>query len=164
MINHQGNVGPKLCYKLEDFVKPLFHEIKAGPQGRIVRRAVTAAGLMCAAIEHLGKVFWLPSQSHGQGFERSAATSALDSVPLDFPHHGHGDMRTLRKLALTPAKLADAITDSSSDRSPVSWIAFRHAFLRAPLPAPRLADHWAIRHQAETNRNHSKSFRNTAGS
>jgi hypothetical protein len=122
---------------------------------------VTPAGLLRVAIEHLVKVFWLPSEGHGQGFECAAATAALDGVPLDFPHDGHGDMRTLRELALTPAKLADAVADSASDRSPVSWIAFRHAFLRAPLPAPRLADHWAIRHQAETNRNHSKSFRNT---
>jgi hypothetical protein len=119
------------------------------------------AGLLRMAFEHPVKAFWLPSESHGQGFECAAATPALDGVPLDFPHDGHGDMRTIRQLALTPAKLADTFADGSSDRSPVSWIAFRHAFLRAPLPAPRLADHRAIPHQAATNRNHSKSFRNT---
>jgi hypothetical protein len=40
-------------------------------------------------------------------------------------------MRTRRKLALTPAKLADAVADSPSDRNPVFWIAFRHAFSSA---------------------------------
>ena len=43
------------------------------------------------------------------------------------------------KLALTPAELADTAADSRGNRSPVLRIAFRHAFLRAPLPAPRLA-------------------------
>jgi hypothetical protein len=162
MINHRGDVGPKLCQKLADFVKPPFQDIKAGPQGRIVRHGVTAAGLLRAATEHLVKVLWLPSESHGQGLERAAATAALDGVPLDFPHHGRGDMRTLRELTLTPAKLADAVADSPSDRSPVPWIAFRHAFLRAPLPAPRLADHRAIPHQAETNRNQPKAFRDSS--
>jgi hypothetical protein len=50
-------------------------------------------------------------------------------MPLDFAHDGYRDMRTLRKLALTPAKLADAVADSPCDRSPVLWIAVRHAFL-----------------------------------
>lgn len=64
--------------------------------------------------------------SHRQGFERAAARAALHSVPLDFPYDRRRDMRTLRKLALTPAKLADTITDSPSD-CPVAGIAFRHA-------------------------------------
>jgi hypothetical protein len=44
------------------------------------------------------------------------------------PANRHGSMRTRRKLALTPAKLADAVADSPSDRNPFFWIAFRHAF------------------------------------
>jgi hypothetical protein len=49
------------------------------------------------------------------------------SLPLDFPHDGYRRMQTHRELALTPAKLADAVADSPSDRSPDPWIAFRHA-------------------------------------
>ena len=46
---------------------------------------------------------------------------------MDFPHDGYRRMRAHRELALAPAKLADAVADSPNDRSPVSWIAFRHA-------------------------------------
>jgi len=41
------------------------------------------------------------------------------SRPLDFPHDGYRRMRAPRELALTPAKLTDAVADSTSDRSPV---------------------------------------------
>jgi hypothetical protein len=47
--------------------------------------------------------------------------------PPDFPLDGYRRTRAHRELALAPAKLAHAITDSPSDRSPVPWIAFRHA-------------------------------------
>jgi hypothetical protein len=162
MINHRREVGPEFLKNLGDFVKPPVQGIKAGPQGNAVKRGVTV-GLPRAAFEHPVKVFRLPPESHGQGFKRAAATAALHGVPLDFPHDGYRHMRTLRKLALTPAKLADTVADSPSDRSPVLRIAFRHAFLRAPLPAPRLADHRAIPHRAETKRNQSKAIRNTSG-
>jgi hypothetical protein len=65
-------------------------------------------------------------------------------VPLDFPHDSHGHVRSFRKLTLTPAKLADTVAYRLGNRSPVLWIAFRHAFLRAPLPAPRLVGHCTI--------------------
>ena len=160
MINHRGEVGPKSRKKLDNFVKPLVHGIKAGPHGSIVRRDRTAM-LLCAAFEHPVQVFRFPPEGHGQGFERAAATAALHGMPLDFAHDGYGHMRTLRELALTPAKLADTVADSPSDRSPVLGIAFRHAFLRAPLPAPRLAEHCAIPRQTGTDRNQTKAFRNT---
>ena len=118
------------------------------------------SGLLRVALEHPVKVFRLPSERHGQGLERAGATATLDGVPLDFPHDGHGHVRALRKLTLTPAELADTTADSPGNRSPVLRIAFRHAFLRAPLPAPRLAGHFAIPHQAETNRKQTKAIRN----
>ena len=59
------------------------------------------------ALEHPVKVFRLPSERHGQGLERAGATAALDRVPLEFPHDGHGHVRALGKLTLTPAELAD---------------------------------------------------------
>ena len=162
MINHRGEVGPKFRKELDDFVKPLVHRIKAGPHGSIVRRDGMAV-LLRVAFEHPVQVFRFPPEGHGQGFERAAATTALHGMPLDLAHDGYRDMRTLRELALTPAKLADTVADSPSDRSPVPWIAFRHAFLRAPLPAPRLAEPSAIPHQTETNRNQAQAFRNTSG-
>ena len=161
IINHRGEVGLKFRKKPGDHFKPPVEGIKARPQGNAVRRGVTA-GLLRVVFEHPVKVFRLPAESHGQGFERTAATTALHGMPLDLAHHGYRDMRTLRELALMPAKLADTVADSPSDRSPVPWIAFRHAFLRAPLPAPRLAEPSAIPHQTETKRNQAQAFRNTS--
>ena len=108
---------------------------------------MTARGLLCTTAEYRVKTLWLPSKSHRQGFESPSAAPALDTVAPDFPDNGRGDVRTLRKLALTPAKLTYAVADYPSDRSPVPWIAFRHArFLRVPLPAPRVADLGTIPH------------------
>jgi hypothetical protein len=69
-------------------------------------------------------------------------------------------MRALRELTLTPAKLAGTVADNPGNRSPVLRIAFRHAFLRVPLPAPTLAGLFAIPHRAETNRKQTKALRN----
>jgi len=162
MINHRGEAGPEFREELDDFVEPLVHRIKAGPDGSIVRRDGTTVPLR-VAFEHPVQVFRVPPEGRGQGFEGAAAAAALHGMPLDFTHDGHGHMRTLRKLTLTPAKLADTVADSLSDRSPVLWIAFQHAFLRAPLPAPRLADHCPIPRQTGTNRNQTKAFRNKCG-
>ena len=85
-----------------------------------------------------------------------------DGMPLDLPHHGHRHMRALRQLALRPAQLAVTIADNPRDRSPVLRIAFRHAFLRAPLPALRVADPSAIPRQTETNRDQTTSIRNNS--
>jgi len=159
MINHRGQAGSEFREKLDDFVKPLVHRIKAGPHGSIVRRDGTTVPLR-VAFEHPVQVLRFPPEGHRQGFERATATAALHGMPLDFAHDGHGHMRTLRKLTLTPAKLADTVTDSPSDRSPVLRIAFRHAFLRAPLPAPRVADPSAIARQTGTNRDQTTSIRN----
>ena len=81
-------------------------------------------------------------------------------APPDFPHDGHRHARTLRKLTLMPAQLADT-TVGPGNRSPVLRIAFRHAFLRAPLPAPSLAGRSAIPHHAQTSRKQAKAIRNT---
>jgi hypothetical protein len=162
MINHRGEAGSEFRKKLDDFVKPLVHRIKAGPHGSIVRRDETPVRLR-VAFENPVQVLRLPPEGHRQGLKRATATAALHGMPLDFAHDSHGHMRTLRKLTLTPAKLADTVTDSPSDRSPVLWIAFQHAFLRAPLPAPRLAEYRAIQRQTGTNRNQTKASRNKYG-
>jgi hypothetical protein len=102
-----------------------------------------------------------PLQGDGQALERAVVTAALHGVPLDFPDGGQRHMRTLRELTLMPAELADTIVNSPSDRSPVLGVAFRHAILRAPLPAPRLADPAMIVPAAKAIRNQAKAFRNT---
>jgi len=159
MINHRGQVGLQFGKKPADFVEPSFKGIKAGPHGYAVRCGGTA-GLLRAASQYPVKMFWLPAQSYGQGVECAAATTALHGMPLDLPHHGHRHMRTLRKLPLSPAKFADTIADNPRDRIPVLRIAFRHAFLRAPLPALTVADAYAIPWQTETNRDQTTSIRN----
>ena len=84
-------------------------------------------GLLRMGLEHPVKVFRLPPEGHRQGLERAGTTATLHRVPLDLPHHGHGHVRALRKLALTPAELADTVADRPGNRSPVLPIAFRHA-------------------------------------
>src|SRR5579863_8370435 len=118
--------------------------------------------IVTGMINHRGEVeaSGLPARGYGQGFECAAATAAFDGVPLELPHDGYRHVRTLRELGLRPAKLADTVTDSPSDRSPVLRIAFRHAFLRAPLPAPRVADSSVIPWPTETNRDQTTSIRN----
>jgi hypothetical protein len=159
MINHRGEADPEFHKKLDDFVKPLVQRIKAGPYGSIVRRDGATVPLR-VAFEHPVQMLRLPPEGHRQGLERATAAAAFHGMPLDFAHDGHGHMRTLRKLTLTPAKLADTVTDSPSDRSPVLRIAFRHAFLRAPLPALRVADPSANPRRTGTNRDQTTSIRN----
>jgi hypothetical protein len=159
MINHRDDLGLKLGHKPGELGEPHVERIKAGPHGSKVRRGLTSR-LLRVAPENPVQVSGLPPQRRGQGFKGAGATAALDGVPLDFPHDGHGHVRTLRKLTLTPAELADTAADSPGNGSPVLRIAFRHAFLRAPLPAPRLAGHFAIPRRAETNRKQAKAFRN----
>jgi hypothetical protein len=160
MINHRGEVVPKFHKKLDDFVKPLVQGIKTGRHGSIVRRN-GAAVLWRVAFKDPVQMFRLPPEGHGQGLKRATATAALHGMPLDFAHDGYGHMRTLRQLTLTPAKLADSVADSPTDRSPVLTVAFRHAILRAPLPAQTIADRAAIRPANETTRNQAETFRNT---
>jgi hypothetical protein len=125
-VNHSGHVVPDAGSELGKFVKPFFQGIKAGPQrGTVNRRAITRH-LPGAARKNRVKAFRFPAKSHRQGFERPPATPAFHGMPLDFPHHGQGHMRPLRKLTLTPAKLTDALNDRPSDRSPVFRYAFGH--------------------------------------
>ena len=159
MINHRGEAGVEPCKEHEDFVRALFQRIKAVPADTTVSRGA-AAGLSCAAVQHLIGAPGLPAQSCRQGSAGAAVVAALDGMPLDLRYDGHRHMRTLRKLVLRPAKLADTIADNPRDRSPVLRIAFRHAFLRAPLPAPRVAEHRAIARQTGTNRDQTTSIRN----
>ena len=86
--------------------------------------------------------------------------SSVRSLEMPTSRDGHGHVRAVRKLTLTPAELADTVADSPGNRSPVLRIAFRHAFLRVPLPAPRLAGHVTIPHQGGTDRKQTKALRN----
>ena len=82
--------------------------------------------------------------------------AALSAVADTINHRGDvGHVRAVRKLTLTPAQLADTIADSPGNRSPVTRIAFRHAFLRAPLPAPRLAGPRTEPRPSASRRRHS---------
>jgi len=117
MINHRGEVRFNFGKKRGDCVKSLVEGVEARPQGETAWLDMTA-GLLRVVIQYTVKMFRFPPESHGQGFERTTATAALHGMPLDFAHDGYRDMRTLRKLALTPAKLADTGADSPSYRSP----------------------------------------------
>ena len=70
MINHRGEAGSEFCKKLDDFVKPLVHRIKAGPHGSIVRRDRTTVPLR-VAFEHPVQVLRLPPEGRRQGLKRA---------------------------------------------------------------------------------------------
>lgn len=74
----------------------------------------------------------------GHPRSRSSRTRLLACAPADKPAeqtgagNGPGYIRLRCKLALTPARLADAAAGNPSDRSPVFRMTFRHApFLRS---------------------------------
>jgi hypothetical protein len=128
VLNYPGDVGFKLGKQLNDFVKPLFMGGQTGPQRSAVNRnAITDLRLLPAAFQHRIKTPGLPAESYGQRFQRAGATPPLHGMTLDLPHDGHRHMRTLRKLTLTPAELADALADRPGDSGPVFRHAFRHA-------------------------------------
>jgi hypothetical protein len=81
--------------------------------------------------------------------ERAAVAAPFDGMPLNSTGYGHRDMRTFRELALMPGQLTYPVADHPCDRSPILWIAFRHALLRVPLPSPRLTDHCVNPHRPE---------------
>ena len=60
MINHRGEASSKFRKKLDDFVKPPVHRIKAGPHGSIVRRDGTTRACGAALFEYPVQVFRLP--------------------------------------------------------------------------------------------------------
>jgi len=119
MVSHRSSVGPKLGNELDDLVKPSFQGIKAGPDRGTVNRRVITRYRPGAALKHRVKAFRFPSESNREGFQRPPASPAFHGMPLDFPHHGLGHVRTVRKLALTPAKLTDTLADCPCDSSPV---------------------------------------------
>lgn len=128
MLNHRGEIGLKSGGKLEYLVNSRLNRIQARPyRGNVDRGRIPGAWMLNPARENCAKVPRLPAESRRQRFQGSRATAALDGVPLDFPYNRNRDMRTLRELALVPAKLAHAIADRLSDRSPVFRHAFRHA-------------------------------------
>src|SRR5215469_922434 len=124
MLNHDCKIAAEFGNKFGDLVKPFFQGIKARPQcAAIGRRANAGASLAHAAAKNRLKARGLPAQSRRQRFKGTGAPPTLDSVALNFPHYRRRDTRTLRELALTPAKLAEPVTDNPGDRSPVT----RHA-------------------------------------
>jgi hypothetical protein len=129
-VSHRSDVSPKLGNELDDLVKLSFQGIKAGPERGSVDCRARTRYLPGVALKHCVKAFRFPPESNREGFQRPPASPALHRMPLDFPHNGHGHMRALRKLTLTPAKLADALTDRPSDRSPISRYV-RHAHTSA---------------------------------
>ena len=129
MRNHRGDLGFKAGNKLGDFVKPAVDLIQPRPQGSHIGCHLAADTIVTSvASEHGIKSARLPAESDRQGFQCSRATPPLNGVQLNFPHNRRRDARPFRELTLSPAKLADTVTDYLGDRSPVfSRHAFRHA-------------------------------------
>lgn len=129
MRNHRGDLRFKAGNKLGDFVKSAVDLIQPRPQGSHIGCHLAADTIVTSvASEHGIKTAWLPPESHRQGFQCSRATPPLNGVQLNLPHNRRRDTRPFRKLTLSPAKLADTVTDYLGDRSPVfSQHAFRHA-------------------------------------
>ena len=129
MRNHRGDLGFKAGNKLDDFVKPAVDLIQPRPESSHIGCHLAADTIVTSvASEHGIKAAWLPSESDRQGFQCSRATPPLNGVQLNFPHDRRRDARPFRELTLSPAKLADTVTDYLGDRSPVfSRHAFRHA-------------------------------------
>src|ERR1700733_7548041 len=129
MRNHRGDLGFKAGNKLDDFVKPAVDLIQPRPQGSHVSCDLSVDTIVTGdAPEHGIKSARLPAERARQGFQCSRATPPLNGVQLNFPHDRRRDTRPFRKLTLSPAKLADTVTDYLGDRSPVfSRHAFRHA-------------------------------------
>lgn len=128
MLNHRGDIGFKVRNGLGYFFKPPLKGIQAGPQHSPVHCHIAVnSRRLRTALEHRIKPARLPAESHRQRFQRPGTAAPLDRVQLNFPDHSRRHARTLRKLPLTPAKLADPATDGPADCSPVSRHAFRHA-------------------------------------
>jgi hypothetical protein len=129
MLKHRSDLGLKAGNKLGDFVKPTVDHVQPRPQGsHIGCHLATSPSMTRTTLEHGIKALWLPAERNRQRFQCSWATPSLDGVQLNFPHNRSRDTGPFRKLTLTPAKLADAVTDHLSDRSPIFFrYAFRHA-------------------------------------
>jgi hypothetical protein len=124
MLNHRREIGPQVGKNLGYLVQASFDGIKAR------ERCFATAGDLFAwcrrpmALEHSVKVLRLPAKGHGQRFQGSRATAALNGVPLNFAHDGWRHMRALREFALTPPKLIHPLIDGFGDCRPI----LRHSF------------------------------------
>lgn len=120
-LNHRGNVRFKLADELGDFINAAFQDIQAGPQHAGINRCLANPALLRrVAFQDGSKPPRLPAKSSRQRLKRPRAATAFHGVPLDFPHDSQRHVRTLRELALTPAKLPHAVIDRTGDRSPIS--------------------------------------------
>ena len=155
IINHRNDAGPELRY----LVNPSPCGIATRPGNSAFSRGMTV-GLFYPAAQHQATVLRVPAGIRRRACGSLMAASASGRMPLDFPHYGHQSMRMFRELALIPAMLAGAFAASASDRGPVLPIAFRHAYLRVPLPAPTVADLCPVPQHPRIGRNQTKSFRN----
>ena len=128
-VNHHRNISSQVGYLLGDFAEPQFKSIKTGPYGSSVDdNLVARSGSPFLAFENCFKVPGFPAECNRQRFKGTRTAAAHHRLPLDFPHDRSRHLRTLRKLTLTPAKLADPLVDDPGNGGPV----FRHAFRHLP--------------------------------
>ena len=124
VFDHCCQISLYVVQPFGDFRHPRFQRIEAGVQAR---PAGSSQGLVTvgqfAAVQHGVQVARMPAKRRGQGLQRAGATSALDSVVLEFADGGLRDMRPLRKLPLAPAELLNTFVDGPGYRLPI----LRHA-------------------------------------
>jgi hypothetical protein len=124
MLNHHREIDLQVGENMGYLVQAPFDRIET--RGRCFATAgdLFARPRRPIALEHGVKVLWFPAEGHGQRFQGSRATAALNGVPLNFAHYGWRHMRAFRKFALTPPKLIHALVDGFGDCRPI----LRHSF------------------------------------
>lgn len=75
-------------------------------------------GLLTMAADGVPSAMLSGTQRNGRRGKKNAREEK-GSRPLDSRHGGYRRMRAPRELVVSPAKLADAVADSPSARSPV---------------------------------------------
>ena len=136
MLNHRGEIGSQVDKKLSNLVQSPLDRVQARPRRLGTCCDWLASGRRTAPREHVVKVLRRPAERHGQRFQSSRATVALNGVTLNFPDDRRRHVRAFRKFALAPSKLIHTLVNGFGDGRPI----FRHSFLRAPPLALRLAD------------------------
>ena len=124
MLDHRGKIGLQADENLGYLVQAPFDSIQARHRRFAVACNWLAGGWRPPSVEDRVKVLGLPAECHGQRFQSSRATVALNGVTLNFAHDGGRYMRALRKFTLTPSKLDHALIDGLSNCCPI----FRHPF------------------------------------